>query len=242
MSKPQIKFWYKDLENTRKKSFAKKHWLLLIDAAITVIILLVLLILLRHTPAAYHPEAGFEKQVSPYLTHHLMPQFYNGMQKREPFELIIDQKGLNEAIASFGWPKMYDNGLIISTPAVIFEPNRLHLMANVNLKGFDTVVTVEISPQFDANGLLSLNVEKMKIGALSVTYIAKMMAQKMFDEQIGSVEADNIASLALASALTGRPFVPDFKADGKKAKIDKVALENEVLKIHITPAGKATIK
>ena len=228
-----------DLENTGKKKLTKIRWLLLIDAAITAILLLILLILLRHTPVAYHPQAGFEKQLSPYLTHQLMPQFYNGMQKREPFELIIDQKGLNEAIASFGWPKMYANGLIISTPAVIFEPNRLQLMANVNLKGFDTVVAVKICPQFDANGLLIMNVEKMQIGALGVTYIAKMMAKKMFDEQIGSVEADNIASLALASAMTGRPFVPAFKADGKKAKIDNVILKNETLKIHITPIGKA---
>jgi len=218
------------------------RWLLLIDAAVSLIIVLLLIILLRHTPSDYTPEPAFDTQVSQYLTHQLMPQFYNGMQKREPFELIIDQKGLNEAIASFGWPKMYANGLIISTPAVIFEPNRLQLMANVNLKGFDTVVTVEICPQFDASGLLIMNVEKMQIGALGVTYIAKMMAKKMFDEQIGSVEADNITSLALASAMTGRPFVPAFKADGKKAKIDNVILKNETLKIHITPIGKAANK
>jgi transcriptional regulator of aromatic amino acid metabolism len=197
---------------------------------------------LRHTPAAYHPEAGFEKQVSPYLTHQLMPQFYNGLQRKEPFELIIDQKGLNEAITAMGWPKMYDNGLIISTPSVFFTHQKLWLMAKVNLKGFDTVVTVEISPQFDANGLLSMNVEKIKIGALSVTYIAKKMAQKMFDEHVQFVEADNISSLALASAMTGRPFEPVFKADGKKAKIDKVVLENEVLRIYITPVGKVTNK
>jgi hypothetical protein len=242
MSKPQITFWCKDLKNTGKKKLTKTRWPLLIDATITVIILLVLLILLHHTPAAYHPQSGFERQVSPYLTHQLLPQFYNGLQRKEPFELIIDQKGLNEAIAAMGWPKMYDNGLIVSTPSIFFAPQKLGLMAKVNLKGFDTVVTVEMSPQFDANGLLDLNVKKVKIGALSVTYVAKKTAQKMFDEQIRFVETDNIVSLALASAMKGWPFVPGFKVDGKESKVDNVVLQNEMIRIHITPVGKATNK
>jgi len=238
MSKLQIKFWCKDLENKQKNRFGKKRWLLLIDAAVSLIIVLLLIILLRHTPSDYTPEPAFEKQVSPYLTHQLMPQFYNGMQRKEPFELTIDQKGLNEAIAAMGWPQIY-NGLIISTPVVYFTPENLRLMAMVNMNSVDMVVAVEITPRFDDKGLLSLEVEKVKMGALGITYIAKKLAKKMYSEQEQFVEPDNIASLVLASVLADKPFEPVFAVDGNKAKVDSVVLGKERLKIHIVPVGKA---
>jgi hypothetical protein len=238
MSKPQIKFRYKDLENKQKSRFEKKRWLLLIDAAVSLIIVLLLIILLRHTPSDYTPEPAFDTQVSQYLTHQLMPQFYNGMQKRSPFELVIDQKGLNEAIASFGWPKIYGNGLIISTPVVYFAPHNLRLMAMVNMNGVEMVVTVEITPRFDDKGLLSLDIEKVKIGALGVTYIAKKLAKKMYNEQEQFIEPDNIASLALASVLADKPFDPVFVVEGKKAKVDNIVLKDKALEIRIVPIGK----
>jgi hypothetical protein len=238
MSKPQIKVLVQDLENTVKKSFAKKHWLLLIDAAITVIILLIILILLRHTPADYRPQVGFEKRISPYVTNQIIPQLYNGVQKREPFELTINQIGLNEAITSFGWPKMYGNGLIVSTPTVIFEPNNLRLMAKVNLNAIDTVVTVEISPHFDEKGMLNLNIDNVKLGNIPVTFIAKQLAKKMSEEQIQGAQADNIASSALISLLTGRQFEAIFSIDGKKAKIDNAIIVKKTIKIHIVPVDK----
>jgi hypothetical protein len=238
MSKPQIKFWWKDLENKQKIKSGKKRWLLLIDAAVTLIIVLVIVILLRHTPSDYTPEPSFERQVSPYLTHQLLPQFYNGLQRREPFDLIVDQKGLNEAIAAMGWPQIY-NGLIISTPVVYFAPKNLRLMAMVNMNSVDTVVTVEIIPRFDDKGLLNLEIGKVKMGALGVTYIAKKMAKKMYSERELNVESDNITALALASVLADKPFEPVFAVEGEKAKVDGVVLEKEVMKIHIIPVGKA---
>ena len=239
MSKPQIKFWCKDLENKQKSKSGKKRWLLLIDAAVSLIIVLLLIILLRHSPSDYAPEPAFEKQVSPYLTHHILPEFYNGMQKRSPFELVIEQKGLNEAIASLGWPKIYGNGLIISTPVVYLAPQNLRLMAMVNMNSVEMVVTVEIAPRFEENGQLSLEVEKVKMGALGVTYIAKKLAKKMYNEQEQSIEPDNIASLALAAILADKPFDPVFAVEKERAKVDRVILEKEAARIHIVPVGKA---
>jgi hypothetical protein len=206
---------------------------------VTLIIVLLLVILLRHTPSDYVPEPAFDTQVSPYLTHQLMPQLYNGLQRKEPFEIVIDQKGLNEAIVAMGWPQIY-NGLIVSTPVVYFTPENLRLMAMVNMNSIDTVVTVEITPRFDDKGLLSLEIEKVKMGALGITYIAKKLAKKMYNEREQSVEPDNIVSLSLASVLADKPFEPVFVAEGQKAKVDSVVLEKEVIKIHIVPFEKAT--
>ena len=238
MSKPQIKFWCKDLKNKQKSKFWKKRWLLLIDVTVSLIIVLLLVILLRHTPSDYIPEPAFDTQVSSYLTHQLMPQFYNGLQRREPFELVIDQKGLNEAIAAMGWSQIY-NGLVISTPVVYFAPKNLRLMAMVNMNSVDTVVTVEIIPLFDDKGLLSLKVEKVKMGALGITYIAKKLAKKMYREQEQFVEPDNITSLAIASVLADKPFEPVFVVEGEKAKINKVVIDKEILKVYIVPIRKA---
>ena len=225
------------MEKTQKSKFGKTRWLLLIDAAISVILALVIIILLRYKPADYHPEPTFDEQVSPYLTHQLLPQFYNGIQRKEPFEMIIEQKGLNEAITALGWPQMF-NGLLISTPVISFAPQRLQLRAMVNYNGIDTVVTVEIVPWIDEQGLLNLDVKNVKMGALGVTYITKKLAKKMFNEQIQFIEPDNIASLAMASLMAEKPFEPVFAVDGERAKVDNVVLENVMLKIHIVPMRK----
>jgi hypothetical protein len=231
-------FGVKILENTTKSRFRKKHWILWVDLLVTLIILLVIIILLRHKPSDYSPQVTFEKEVSPYLTNKLLPQFYNGMQRKEPFELAVEQKGLNEAIESLGWPQMF-NGLIISTPTVAFAPQHMRLMAMVNYNNMDTVVTVEVTPQFDASGMLSLQVEKVKMGAMSITYVAKKLAKKMYNEQISFIEPDNIVSMALSSVLAEKPFKPVFDIEGKRAKIDKIMVEKQLIRIHIVPIDKA---
>jgi hypothetical protein len=207
---------------------------LLVDGAAAVVIILVGVILFTHKPADYNPDSVSGKQISPYLTNRLMPQFYNGLQRGEPFELAIEQKGLNEAITVLGWPQIY-NGLIVSTPVAVFGPQLLRLMAQVNYDGIDSVITVEITPQFDSNGLLNLEVVKVKMGALSITFIAKKLAKKMFNEQIQFVEPDNIVALALASLMADKSFEPILEADGKKIKIDRIIIDKQILKIHIIP-------
>ncbi|MDO8301889.1 MAG: hypothetical protein Q7T18_01475 [Sedimentisphaerales bacterium] len=225
------------MEKTQKSKFEKTRWLLLIDGAVSLIMALVIVILLRHKPADYHPELLFDKPVSPYLTHQLLPQFYNGMQKKEPFEMIIEQKGLNEAIAAIGWPQMF-NGLLVSTPVISIAPRQLRLRAMINYNGIDTVATVEIVPRIDDKGLLHLDVENVKMGALGVTYITKKLAKKIFNEQIQYIEPDNIASLTLASLMAEKPFEPVFAVEGEKARIDYFILRKEMLEVHIVPIEK----
>jgi hypothetical protein len=226
------------LENTPKSRFRNKRWLLLIDAALTVIILLIGLILLKYKPADYNAISASEEEISSYLVNELFPQFYNGMQREQAFEVVVEQNGINEAIGSFGWPQIH-NGLIISTPVVFFTPERLRLMAMLNYEGVDTVITVEVIPRFDSKGLLNLEIDKVKMGALGITFVTKKIAKKMFDDRAQFAEADNIASLALESLLAEKPFEPVFVFQGKKMKIDNIALENKIMKIHITPIGAA---
>jgi hypothetical protein len=77
------------------------------------------------------------------------------------------------------------------------------------------------------------------MGALGITYVAKKIAKKMFDEQGEFIEPDNIASLGLASLLADKPFEPVFEVEGEKAKVDRIILEDQSIRIHIVPIEKS---
>jgi uncharacterized protein YpmS len=223
------------LEKTGKFRFTKRQWLLLVDAAIMLVVTLVAIILLLYKPAEYKARPSSE-EVSPYLTNRLIPAFYNGMQTRKPFELVIEEKPLNEAVSSFGWPQIHDN-VIVSTPAISFSENAIQIISMVNYNGMDMVFSIEINPQFNEKGQLNLQIERAKIGALSVTFIVKQVAKRMFTEQVSTEEPDNIVYLAMASLMREEPFEPVFEMQNNKVKLDNIVIEKEKLRIHFVPVA-----
>jgi len=94
------------LKPPKKPKLKKLYYSLAALAA--ALILLVLLLL--HTPAGFkQPPPISDGKVSRYLTHVLAPQFYNGAQRQQPFELVITQAAVNDILARCRWPKHFNS-------------------------------------------------------------------------------------------------------------------------------------
>ena len=220
---------------SKKRKFKKLYWLLLALAAASIPF-----VLLLYKPAHYDPPRLIRtKEVSPYLTHELSPQFYNGAQLGEPFDLVVLQKGINEIIAWSEWPKEFD-GISLSAPAVLFVPDCIVLMAAVNIKGVELVVTIVAEPTIDDRGLLNLWVNKVKVGAVNITFLAKVLAKTMYQQRLAAtpINTQDLRALIAASILNDEPFEPVFRAEDKKVRVKKITIKQEKLILHLTPASR----
>jgi len=210
---------------------------------VDLVVATVIIGLLLHEPGSYDPtdfdSVGYGSgQVSPYLTHELSPRIYNGAQRGEPFDLVITQKGINEIVAGWGWPKM-SQGVMLYSPAVLFKPGSAVLMATANVRGAEFVVTIEIEPKIDEKGLLAFHISKVKIGAMNITTLAKITARKMYLQRIANLPIDKeaIQTKIAESLLNDAPFEPVFKVDDRKVRIDKITVSKKKLTAHLTPAS-----
>jgi hypothetical protein len=212
---------------------------ILIDLTAAVVVFL----LLTHRPGGYDPidfdSLGYEQgQVSPYLTHVLSPQFYNNSQRGEPFDLVITQDGINEIVAGSGWPKFSD-GVMLYAPAVLFVPGSAVLMATANVKGVKLIITIELAPKIDERKLLNLHVEKVKIGAVNVTPLARMMSKKMYTEKLAGMDVDTEAlqTKIVGSLLNEEPFDPVFEVENNRVRIEEITIQKEKLTVHFVPSS-----
>lgn len=216
---------------------------LIVWLCIDFVVAIGVLALLMYRPGRYDPagleSADFERgEVSPYLTHELSPQFYNGTQRGEPFDLVITQKGVNEIVAGWGWPVMSD-GAMLYAPAVLFVPGSVILMGTVNVKGIEMVVSIELRPSIDEHGLSNLSVTQVKVGAMNITWPAKMMARRMYEQKMAAASADSKALYMkiAASLLNDEPFDPVFEVDDRKMRIEKITVQKEKITAHLVPAS-----
>lgn len=228
------------MKKRKKRKFKKRYWLL-IDLAIAIVIFALLL----HKPGRYKPpEYTDNKLVSPYLTNILGPAIHNGAQREEPFDLVVTQKGINEIIAWSEWPKESED-IRFSVPVVFFVPDRIELMGTVNMKGVDLVVTVVAEPGLNEEGLLNLHVAKVKIGAMNITPLARMMAKRMYAQRLATVPIDteDLGAKIAGSLLNDEPFEPVFdiadifESESKKLLIEKITIQEEKLILRLVPAS-----
>ena len=223
-------------KNKKSRRYRLIRWLL-IDLAVIAIVFALLL----YRPGRYNPvdKNNFEEgEVSPYLTNQLSPAIYNGAQRAKPYDIIITQEGLNDIIARGNWP-MESEGVLLYAPAALFAQGRLVLMGTADARGVEFVVTIEIEPVINEEGLLNLNVTKVKVGAMNITPLAKIVAKRMYAQQITSVRVDTEAlqTKIVASLLNDEPFDPVFQIDSKKVRIEKITIENEQLSAHLVPVS-----
>ncbi|MHC4475738.1 MAG: hypothetical protein ACYTEL_08830 [Planctomycetota bacterium] len=204
------------------------------------------LTLLLYKPGRYHPsEYPDDRVVSPYLTNVLGPAFNNGVQRGEPFYLLVEQKGINETLAWYykhKWPNQFGE-VGFSAPEILFLADTIVLMGTVTLRGVDFVVTVEARPYIDEKQLLRLNVTKLKVGAMNVTPVARVIARRMYNRQVTDfpVDRDDIRTKIVAALLTNEPFEPIFPVKGlpNRGKIDvrlaQFKIEPEKLTLLLVP-------
>jgi hypothetical protein len=218
--------------NRRKKAIC---WLL-VDVAVAAVVLALLL----YKPSDYRVirpgGAGYEEgQVHPYVSHELLPDFYNGAQRAKPFELVVVEDKINEAIA--GWSEQSE-GVSLSAPSVVFLPGRVVLMATANIRGAKLVVSAVLEPRIDEQGLLNLGVVKLKVGAVRITLLAKMMAKRMYQHRLATVHVDmeDARTKIAASLLNSEPFEPIFRGEDKKVRLKGIAITKGKLTLRFVPA------
>ena len=223
-----------------KKSRRKKLVLwLLIDLAVAAVVFA----LLVYRPGRYDP-ADFDSydldngQVSPYLTHELSPQVYNNSQRGEPFDLVVTQSGVNEIVAGLGWPK-FSEGIMLYAPAVLFVPGSVVMMITANVKGVELIITIELEPKIDERKMLNLQVAKVKVGAVNITPLARMMAKKMYVERLAMLPVDTEAlqTKIVASLLNEEAFEPVFSVEDNKVRVEKITIYKEKLTARLVPAS-----
>jgi len=231
----------------RKKSRRRK---LLIWLSIDVFVAAVVILLLVHKPSQYDPAAPVQtdpngQPVDPYLYRDLSSKFYNEAQRQRPFEMVVLDKALNQAIAQLKWPQE-SGGVTLLAPQVLFAPGRITLMGTTKVEGADFVVTIEFGPRLDDQGQLNLLGEKVKVGAINVTPLAKMMAKRMYRERLASaaVDMEDLRTKIAASLFNEEPFDPVLKVEDKWVRLKSFDLVDGKLTARFDraspPRGAAT--
>jgi hypothetical protein len=224
----------------RRKTRVKRlvRWLF-----IDLIVAAVIFGLLIYRPGRYKPLDSFSHdyepgQVSTYLTHQLYPQIYNGAQRGESFEVIVTQDGINDIISRMNWP-IQSEGILLYAPAALFVPNAVVLMGTADVQGVEFVITIELEPKIDENGLINLHVSKVKVGAVNIL-LAKAIAKKMYAERLAAADVDTTAlqTKIAASLLNDEPFEPVFTIDGKKVRVESVVVGQRELRARLVPVSK----
>lgn len=122
----------------------------------------------------YTPRSTAGKEVSTYLSHELLPSFYNGIQRREPFEMTISQEGVNHILTSLKWPQQHES-MVFYLPEVFFTPDKIEVVCPVVLNGIDLLMQLAIEPVLDKEGLLYLNLSALKVGNKNLTLFAETL-------------------------------------------------------------------
>lgn len=228
-----------DPQIRKKQRYKRLICWLLIDLAVAVTIFA----LLMYKPSRYDPLEGTaadhkQGQVSPYLTR-LSSQYYNGAQRRTVFELVVTEEGINQAITWSDWA-VESEGIWLYAPAVLFTPGTIVLMGTANIKGAEFVVTIELEPKIDQQKLLILQVAKIKIGAMNITPLARLIAKKMYADRLTGVpvDAEDWRAKIAAALLNDQPFDPVFPAEDKNVRLDSVTVEQGRLILRLIPAGQ----
>ena len=91
----------------------------------------------------------------------------------------------------------------------------------------------------DEQRLLRLQVAKVKIGAMNITPLAKMLAKKMYTEQIAATEIDReaLGTKIAGALLNDEPIEPVFKLEDTKVRVEKIAVQEEKLILHLVGAS-----
>jgi hypothetical protein len=96
---------------------------------------------------------------------------------------------------------------------------------------------VALQPQFNEQGLLNLNVDEVKIGAMPITMLAKWKAKEMYADRVaaGGFDSEDPRSQVAASLLGGQPFDPVIEYDRKKIRLKSVEVSQGQLDAEFVP-------
>jgi hypothetical protein len=208
-------------------------------ALIDISVLVTVFALLVSRPLDYTP-AKFtgNNRVSPYLTNYLAADFYNGLERNEPFRLIVEQAGINDIVSRLSLSGESE-GVVFSSPAVILQRGEVVLMGLADVKGIRFVVTIIIGPKMDEDNRLHLTVNTIKVGALNLTMPAKLIGRRMYDARAAELgySSDNMGLQVqvVKALLKDEPFEPVIEINEKKVQIDRIDVNDGFLFIDFKP-------
>lgn len=193
----------------------------------------ILVILIAYSPKGYQPsQPDNPREVSPYLTHKLGPDFYDKVQLDEPFELILEQNGINDILSRYPWPAQIE-GFSIYTPVVRFSPEQTTLMAQVEYGGLSTVLSVHAKPYLDSNGKMNLNIQSVYLGLVPITPLARKIAEKFVRENFDPQDPIESVNYAI---ISNQPFDPVLHIYDKSAQITGLTIESGRARLFLVPA------
>jgi hypothetical protein len=223
------------LERRKKDRLRRLTRWLLIDLTVAVVVFG----LLFHRPSRYSayglgPGDPNREQAHRYVPY-LSSEIYNGAQSGEPFALVVIDKGLNESITPWS---AESEGIRLTSPEILFEPDRIVLMGTADVRGAEFIVTIALKPVIDEKGLLNVAVTAVRIGAMNITPLAKIIARHMYGEWLETMPIDTRdwrAKLA-ASLINDEPFDPVFRIDGRKVRVENITVAQGKLVLAFVPS------
>lgn len=218
-------------ENPRpKKKWRRKLLLwLLVDLGVAIVIL----VMLFYTPRGYTPNKEITNQgprkIVPRYWSWLGSEIYNQSQLGVPFDVVIEEDRLNEAIRQGTWPQTSDS-VKLYAPTASLQESQLQLRGTAELSGAEFILTIEIGGDVDPNGIARLSLTGIKVGAMNITPVAKLVARKAYQHQIAYMMADpnRIETKLLSSLLDNQPFDPVFQVrnvNRRQATVRVTAIE-----------------
>ena len=227
------------IKKENKEDIHRRRRTLLVLAAVFLLAMGVCLTLPAYRPATYQPGTPKDPGVvSPYLTHKLGPDFYNQVQLDEPFELVVDQAGLNDIFSRVPWPVQMDE-VGFSMPTVLFDKGQITLMGQVNYKGLNAVASILMTPVLDEKGWLHVNIQAVRLGALPITPLARAIARRLTDEYLpeaSSLQTEPAMKIADA-ILNNQPLELVFPIDQYTVRLKRLSIEPGQAKLLLVPVA-----
>jgi uncharacterized protein YpmS len=238
----------KDKEKQQPEQIKKPHKKFLKRAiwpCISLTLSLIIVLLLLYKPAGYIPAdkaaaQSSESQLSQNITNRLLPEFYNGIQQPEPFEMTITEKEINEIIAHAKWPK-YSEGFIVYAPKASLSTGKVGFMCTILQLGLDVelVVTVQTEPGLEEDGLLNINVTEVKVGAVNITPLASFLARRMYQEQKPDyIDPEDWRGKIAGSIFENAGFEPVFRIKRRWVRLKELEIKEGSLRVSLSAAER----
>jgi hypothetical protein len=225
-----------------KKRNSRKKRYIAISFAVCAAAVIMGWAVIRLSPRAYLPPAAVDPdEVSPYLTHRLGPDFFNQVQFNEPFELLVEQHGLNDILSRGVWPRHFGD-VAVSTPVVLFEKGTVYLMSRVGYFGFSAVLTLTARPVMDAQGRLNMNIQSVRLGLLPITSLAARVAAKAVEDSAAELGEWPELEAPVRAIIANASFEPVFYFDKQRIWVQGFTLEAGQLRLRLAPENKAVFK
>ncbi|MBN2589752.1 MAG: hypothetical protein JXA96_07810 [Sedimentisphaerales bacterium] len=232
MSKREIPDKGTDLQNRKKKKLKKLICWLAIDLSVAFIVFALLL----YKPSQYNPVFVETDEISSSLLK-LYSVIHDKSQLNDPFEIVVTQDALKDIINLADWP-MESEGVLLYSPDALIDPNFIVLMGTADFQGMEFIITIELQAKINEQGLMDINVSKIKVGAVNVTPLAKITAQKMYKqklEEIGDIDLYSWQAKIAASLLTDEAIEPVFEIENQTLKVEKITIDEGRLTINLLP-------